>query len=320
MSVNVNKTISEPYKVSALVGEINSSPDIVPSCLSATVTGTDLVLEFAVALSGAEDTALDAIIAAHVPPTDTIDVNQLPFSNIDHKKLSVHPSYKPLVDGITTYAVWTGSGDEVDVNGDLVDDGLIGDGPLLHFDMATTESIKQLDVKFHSENGRVWLHEAYIKFTDAPEKCYITGYIVAMATPLQQAVNKDLNVDGDGWITYAGVDLGSDGFADPNKIVLVPRTFSHDGDWNYDGTNLTPAAGDGEYKMTSTERRVHRFVHKIPMFGTCPYFSITSDETTELPANYFIQIICKTTDDTDFAGAWHASVLLEIYRQRTYKP
>lgn len=320
MSVIVNKTKNEPYKASTIVGEINASPDVVPSCLSITAVGTNLDLEFAVALSGAEDTALDAILAAHVPPVETIDVTELPFSNIDKKKLSVHPSYKPLVDGITTYAVWTGSGDEVDGNGDLVDDGIIGGGPLLHFDMATNESTKQLDVKFHPDNGRVWLHEAYIKFSDAPEKCYVSGCIVAMATPLQQAVNKDLNVDGDGWITYAGEDLGSDGFADANKIVLVPRTFSKDGDWNYDGTNLTPAAGDGEYKMTSTERIVHRFVHHIPMFGTCPYFSITSDETTELPSNYFIQICCETIDGTDFANAWHASVILEIYRERTFNP
>jgi hypothetical protein len=320
MSVIVSKTKTESVNVSVLQSEINVNANIVPSCLSITNVGTNYDIEFAAALSGAEDTELDTVLSAHVPPTETISVTALPFSTLDQKKLAVHPSYKPLIDGITTYAVWTGSGDEVDGNGDLVDDGLIGGGPLLHFDMITTESIKQLDVKFHSENGRVWLHEAYIKFTNAPEKCYITGYIVAMATPLQQAVSKDLNVDGDGWITYAGVDLGSDGFADPDKIVLVPRTFSHDGDWNYDGTNLTPAAGDGEYKMTSTERRVHRFVHRIPMFGSCPYFSITSDETTELPANYFIQIICTTTDDSNFVSAWHASVLLEIYRQRTYKP
>jgi hypothetical protein len=319
MSVIVNKTITEPVNVSALQGEINSNASIVPSCLSMTNAGTSYDFEFAVALSGAEDTELDAVIAAHVPPTDMIDVNQLPFSSIDKNKLSVHPSYKPLVDGITTYAVWTGSGDEVDGGGALVDNGEIGGGPILHFDMGTTESSKVIDVKYHPGNGRIWLHEAYIKFFGAPEKCYVKGCVVAEATPLQQSVNLDLNV-ANGWITYAGADLGSDGFADADKIVLVPRTFSHDGDWNYDGVNLTPAAGDGEYKMTSIERIVHRFVDKIALFGDCPYFSITSDETTELPKHYFLQITCETTDASNFASAWHASVILEIYRERTYSP
>ena len=326
MSVNVNKVKNEPYSASTIVGEINVSPDIVPSCLSITTVGVNLTLEFAVALSGAEDTALDAIIAAHVPPMETIDVSELPFSKLDgenNKKLAVHPSYKPDVEGITTYAVWGSAGDELDVNGDLVDGGEVGGGPLLHIDCPTDKNDVEVFAKYHPDNGRIWLHEAYIKFEDAPGNAYLSGGIIAMGTPLQQAINLDLVVvDHEIFYSPGGPGTGTHGFADPDKIVLVPRTFSHDGGWNYDPTNestpLTPAAGDGEYKMYDEDTLVHRFVNRISCCGNSPYFSITSDETTELPKHYYVRVCARTEDGGNFSQAWHASVILEIYRERTY--
>ena len=324
MSVNVNKVKNEPYKASTIVGEINASPDIVPSCLSITAVESDLTLEFVAALSGAEDTALDAIIAAHVPPTEFIDVTQLPFSSLDGNKLAVHPSYKPEVQGITTYAVWGGAGDQLDGSLDLVDDGEIGGGPILHLSCGTADTEVTRFAKFHTDNGRVWLHEAYVKFDGGPDGAYISGGIVAMATPLQQLGGLDLVITNH-IISYApgGPGTGTDGFADADKIVLVPRSFSHDGEWNYDpaGTPpLTPAAGDGEYRMYDEDTMVHRFVNRIACRGSSPYFSITSDETTELPKHYFVQVSSRMEDDAAFGVDWHASVLLEIYRERTYKP
>ncbi len=319
MSVNVNKVKNEPYKASTIVGEINVSPDIVPSCLSITAVETDLTLEFVAALSGAEDTALDAIIAAHVPPTEFIDVTQLPFSKIDRNKLAVHPSYKPDVLGITTYAVWTSTGDEVDGSNILVDAGEIGGGPMLHLDCADTVPEVEVTAKYHPDNGRVWLHEAYVKFQDAPAGAYISGGIVAMATPMQDQANLDYNITNDE-VTYAGPGLGTHGFADADKIVLVPRSFSHDGDWNYDPLAtpaLTPAAGDGQYKIYSVEKLVHRFVNHLSCCGTSPYFSITSDETTELPKHYYVRVCARQEGGGNFPTAWHASVILEIYRERT---
>lgn len=327
MSVNVNKVKNEPYKASTIVGEINVSPDIAPSCLSITAVDVNLTLEFVAALSGAEDTALDAIIAAHVPPAEYIDVKQLPFSKLDgesNKKLAVHPSYKPDVDGITTYAVWGGAGDQLDGSFDLVDDGEIGGGPMLHLSCKAIDTEVTAVAKFHTDNGRIWLHEAYVKFDDGPEGAYLSGGIVAMGTPLQQLGGLDLEITNH-VISYAagGPGTGTDGFADADKIVLVPRSFSHDGEWNYDplGTPpLTPAAGDGEYRMYDEDTMVHRFVNRISCRGSSPYFSITSDETTELPKHYYVKVSARKEDDTAFGADWHASVLLEIYRERTYKP
>lgn len=315
------KTKNGEYEVSQLEAEINSDASIVPSCLAITATGTSLSLEFAADLSVDEETALDALILAHVPDVESIDVAQLPFSEIDGNKLAVHPSYKPNVSGITTYAVWGGAGDELDVDGNLVDNGMIGGGPLLHLDCGTDDNYVEAVAKFHPGNGRVWLHEAYIKFQDAPSNSYLSGGILAMGVPLQQVVNLDLVVTDD-VITYApgGPGTGTHGFADPNKISLVPRSFSKDGDWDLVDGNLIPAAGNGGYKLFAVDTLVHRFVNHIPTKGSSPYFSITSDETTELPKNYYVRVCAGTTDGSNFASVWHASVILELYRERTFNP
>ena len=324
MSVTVNKTTTDPYDIESLQSEVNADGSIVPACMSVSASDDDLTLEFTAALSGAEDTALDAVIAAHVPPVESIDVAQLPLSAIDGIKISVHPSYKPTTVGTENYAVWTGAGDEVDASsGNLVDGGIIGGGPLLCLEMSASVSEVSKDVKFHSDNGSIWLHEAYIKFSNASPGDYIIGDIRAEATPLQTSVNKDLEVNGSNWIVFAsaGAGNGTHGWADASKIVLIPRTFSKDGDWNFDGVNLTPnASAAGGYKISDIEQIAHRYVNKIPCSGTVPYFSITSDETSLLPPNYYVRITCKTEDGGNFAQAWGLCVLLEIYRQRTHNP
>ena len=133
MSVTLDKTKAGSYKIGILQKEVNASPNVVPSCTSITASGTQLSLMFAAALSVDEETALDAIILAHVPPTEVMDVTELPISSLDGQKLSVHSSPKPEPDGVTTYAVWVGSGDDPQ----LAEDASLGAGELLDFSMTT---------------------------------------------------------------------------------------------------------------------------------------------------------------------------------------
>ncbi len=188
--------------------------------------------------------------------------------------------------------------------------------------MTTADVEVSVDVKFHPDNGRVWLHEAYIKFENAPEKCSLSGEIHSEATPLKTSVNLDLEIASN-WIKLAagGPGTGTHGWADATKIVLVPRTFSNDGEWDYDGVNLTPnTGGTGGYKISDIERIVHRYVNRLPCFKSSPYFSITSDETTELPKNYYLRVVATSDDGNVFTAGWHASVIMEIYRERTHNP
>lgn len=234
-----------------------------------------------------------------------------PISDLDGKKLSVHESTKPAIDGAATYSVWTGAGDDPQT-------GAIGEGETLAFAMSQGVASVSKDVTFDPSHGRVWIHEGYLRYNGAGAGDYVSADVVASATNLQQLANLDLIVE-DNWIKPApgGAGTGTDGWADAN-LALIPRTFSKDGDWDYDGVSVTPnLAGNGGYKISDIERIVHRFINRIPCLGDCPtYFSMSSEETTELPGSYHLRITFHNVSDSN----WTASVLIEIYRQRTHVP
>lgn len=305
------KTKTGNYRLDQLQGEINADVAVVPSCNSITGDGDTIGLNFAVSLSAGEETQLDTLISDHTPNPEVVDASVLPLSTIDGVKLAVHTSYKPEISGIETYAMWAGSGDDPLTPTD------IGGGDLLQFHIPSGTSSVTRDVHYNSDNGRVWVHEGYLKFSDAGVGDYITANVMAKATPLQQVANLDLDVGGDDWIKYApgGPGTGSYGWADATKIQLLPRSYSKDGHWDFDGVNLTPNfGGTGGYHISSVESMAHRYFNKIPCYGTCAtYFSMTSEETTEIPPHYFMRITAHNVSDSD----WHASIIMELYRQRT---
>lgn len=237
---------------------------------------------------------------------DTISIGYESDSLIG--KLAVHTSFKPHVPNSTTYAVWTGAGDDV-----VTVPNVLGEGELLHFNMVPGTSLVIKDIKFSPDFGRVWIHEAYLKFTDGGEGDYISADMVATGVVLQTSVNLDLELDGD-YVKFAagGVGTGTHGFA--ATPVLIPRNYSKDGDWDYDGTNLIPnMSGTGEYYIKTVDTVVHRYVNKIPTYGDCPYFSMSSDETTEILSGYFLRVNCHNNSNT----TWNICIILEIYRERT---
>lgn len=248
----------------------------------------------------------------------------MPYSRHLEGKLAVHSSSKPEPPGSATYAVWAGAGDDI-TQAEAADS--IGTGDLLVFNMnydagfaGPGTNIVTKDVKFDPRHGRVWIHEAYLKFENGGLPDYLTSDIMAPATPLQQAVNLDLVVDGDGWVTFApgGVGTGTHGFG--GNPSLLPRTYSQDGDWDWDGANLTPnLTQTGGYRINSNEMSVHRYFNKIPLYGSSTtYFTMSSEETAELPVNlgYFIRIKVYNDSNSD----WKLSAIIEIYRERTVDP
>lgn len=312
MPVNYTRTKTN-YTVDLLQAEINGDPLIVPSCLGITGSGDQLICEFVVALSLGEETQLDVVILAHVIEEDAIEVNTLPVSDLDDFKLAVHSSNKPHITDGTAYAMWIGCGDDLTEPNDRPNTG-----DILDIDLTTGTLTNSIDIRFNPIHGKVWLHEAYLRFENGGKGDYIEGHILANPTDLQQVANLDLDVDVDGWITYVGPGIGSHGFANVD-IQLLPRTFSKDGDWNYDTENgLVPAPnGDGVYKINQNEMVVHQYYSKISCRGTCPnYFSMTSEDTAILPNGYFVRITCHNVSNT----TWCANVIMEIYRERTYNP
>jgi len=310
-----NKSKSGGITAHKLQAEINEDVTIVPSCNSISTISDNITLEFAAALSAGEETTLDALIVAHDPIEESIPVAQLPFSDIGNKKekLAVHTSYKPVgLTDSTIYAVWTGAGDDMT-------NGNVGEGNRLEFHMTPGNPEETVLMGFHPDNGRIWIHEGYIQFTGAGFGDYCTAEIRSLATNVQTAANLDLVLAGSGnWVLPApgGPGTGTHGFADAN-IALIPRTFTKDGEWDFDPiTGLSPNLGlTGDYRIATSKKTVHKFINQIPLFGTTSYVEFSSDETTELPANYEIRLRVFNISNTD----WHLAAFIECYRERTAK-
>ncbi len=100
----------------------------------------------------------------------------------------------------------------------------------------------------------------------------------------------------------------------------MPRPFSKDGDWDFDGVNLLPnLAGTGEYRISDIERPVHRYFNKIPLYGSSTtYFTMSSEETAELRVDlgYFIRVNVFNNSNSN----WSLSCIMEIFRERTVDP
>ena len=240
------------------------------------------------------------------------DSQEFPLSDLDGTKLAVHASSKPLNTNTTIYALWIGAGDDITT-------GEIAGGDLAEFSLTPGVAKHDVDLKFKSSNGKVWLHEGYLRFENGGSGDYIEATVMAEATPLQTVVNLDLEISGD-VVSYAagGPGTGTHGFADADMVVLTPRTFSRDGEWDYDGMSLTPnATNTGSYRITTSQQIVHRFMHRIPTRGTSgTYFTMGSEESTLLPDHYFLRITAHNVSDT----TWNATSIIEVYRERSYNP
>lgn len=241
----------------------------------------------------------------------------LPYSRHLEGKLAVHSSAKPEPVGHSTYAVWAGCGDDLTQEDERLS---IGGGELLSFNMTYGTPLVSKDVKFDPRHGRVWIHEAYLKFENGGVQDYLTADIIAPATPLLTGSplpgSADYIVEDD-WVKYSPGGPGTGTHMLAGMPVLMERPFDKDGDWDYDGVNLTPNfAGTGQYKITAAERVAHRYFNKVPLFGSSTtYFTMSSDETAELPISmgYFIRINVHNASNSN----WNLSAIMEIYRERT---
>jgi hypothetical protein len=305
---NVEKLVNEAQ----LINEINSSVNFSSTCIDITRKGDIYHLSFNRVITSGEEKALATLLAEHYPQAPENVSELLPTSDIDGTRIAVHSSTKPLIDN-TVYAVFTGCGDDMSGTG--------GGGEMLDFYLTPSDETMSVDVEFNPTHGKVWIHEAYMRFVGGGRKDYVDAGIMAKPTNLQQVANKVLLVDDEGFVTFSPNGIGTHGFADTN-IVLLPRTFSMDGDWDYDESNpenpLVPNfEGKGEYRINVNERMVHRYVHKIPCYGDCQtYFSLQSSEAARLHTNYFLRVTAYNISKTE----WFASCFLEIYRERTIDP
>jgi len=309
-----------PVNAKDLQSKINELT-IPETCISVDVVDNaqenNVILHFNTVLEEQDELAVLSVVDNYVYHEE-VDAAALPTTSYLGGKLAVHASSKPDIPGIETFVVWTGAGDDITQEDPALS---IANGDLLEFQLSPGIGEVIKEIKFDPRHGRVWIHEAYLKFENGGTGDYITSDIVAPPTQLQTVANLDLEVDANGWVKLAagGPGTGTHGFA--ATPALIKRAFSKDGDWDYDETNgLRPNLdGNGLYKISIYERTVSRYVNKIPCYGTTTnYVMMSSDETAELPVSlgYFMRVRAVNNSDT----TWHATIFMEIYRQRTAVP
>ncbi|MEM2159604.1 MAG: hypothetical protein QXN55_01465 [Candidatus Nitrosotenuis sp.] len=236
---------------------------------------------------------------------------ELPISEVGNK-IWVHSSAKPIIPGKTLYVQWIGRGDDIQNH-------VLGQGDLLHFNITPGTPNLYKDIKFDPLFGSVYVHEGYASWHNAGLGDTMSALIMAEPTPLQQVANLDLIVDENGNIHYSpqGPGTGTHGFA--GLPHLLSRSYSQDGEWDYDETNgLRPNfTNTGLFRMSTYEQAVHRFVNDVPIYGTSDdFFRMVSEDTFLLPPGYFMRIFVNNNSNTE----WHAAVMMTVYRERTFQP
>lgn len=237
--------------------------------------------------------------------------NSFPISEVGNK-IWVHSSAKPVIDGKMFYSQWVGSGDDEQ-------NGLLGQGPLGVVQNTQGTPKSYVDFKFSSEFGDTFIHEGFASWQNAKLGDYLNALIIAEGSHLQQMVNLDFIIDEEGYVLYSplGPGTGTHGFA--SAPYLLPRSFSHDGDWDYDEINgLRPNwTKTGGYKISQNESIIHRFINRVPVLGTSATPTrLVSEDTFKIPHGYFLRLECVNVSDSD----WSAAFFITVYRERTFQP
>lgn len=224
-------------------------------------------------------------------------------------KMAVHESPKPVVPGKPMYAYWAGAGDDV-VN------HIVGAGQKGILKTIVGQVSTSIDLKFDPTFGKVFLHDGFIIWKDAGigtdlGDC-VDVEIVASPTSLQTAANLNYVIESNK-VKAVAPGTGTHGFA--ANPVLVPN-ITTTGWWNYDVTaGLTFSnTQTGKYDIWNIEQVANRFVNKFLVFGTNnTYTDLSSEDTSEIPAGYFIRMTAHNVSDT----VWYACIVMEMFRERT---
>jgi hypothetical protein len=237
-------------------------------------------------------------------------------SEVGSKKLWVHESPKPEIEGKQFYAYYTGSGDNVN-------NGTIGDGPRLIFNMQPGTLIETIKVEFVNtmEFGDTYIHEAYAMWKDAGLGDCLCVSVWASPTQLQTIANKDLVLvpfNGGNFVTYSqgGPGTGTHGFA-ANPVLI--KAVHKDGYWDYSSANgLVPNfAKTGGFNIMDVPYKANEFINQVPLLGTTNGFNkIDSSDTAWIAPGYYLEVDLHNHSDT----AWQAVLFMTMFRERTVQP
>ena len=274
-------------------------------------------------ISAGEETTLDTLTTDHVPAPveaeknpmllhevnmETGEVEAVQFSSSEgrHRVLA---STKPVLPGKILYFYWAGVSDDISDPAKVT----IGGGNSVFLDVATGDSSKSVDLKYgnFSHGELVYIAGGAFQWENTSFGDAISMVVMASATPTQQSVNLDYNVDGDDRLIATTPGTGTHGLA--GTPVFVPH-YCNKGYWNLTAdlqAEFRPS-GDGMFDWFTVEREAARFVNQLPLFGTeTKGLQLSSPETSQLPGGYFLRITAHNGSGT----AWKLTGSVMLYRE-----
>lgn len=240
------------------------------------------------------------------PPNNPEPVSLPDIALSSGKKLAIHESSRPVVDGKNFTTYWTGSGD------DMVTPA-IGGGDSLLVQTSIGTATETVEIQFHSDYGDVYIHEGYVQWEGAGWGDSIDVEMVATATPTQTSTNLDYELDG-AKIKAAAGGAGTGTHGLNGNPVFVPNTAGT-GYWDLvGGSPQYSATQEGAYDWYTVEVLLARFMNKIPVYGNSSnYIMLQSADSSLVAPGYLIRITANNVSDT----AWKAWMIMTLYREQT---
>ncbi len=232
-------------------------------------------------------------------------------SEVGKKKLWVHNSAKPEVDGKQFYVQYTGASD------DLVNN-IVGGGDPTIVVCEPGNPIEEVRIEFCPEKGDTYIHEAYVMWEGAGWGDSFSVSIHSMPTQLQTIANKDLELENMGagnFIKFAagGPGTGTHGFA-ANPVLV--KSVDNLGYWNYNSEDgLLPSMDrTGGFNIFDVDLEVNKFINRVPIFGTSTtYTRIESNDTAWVPPGYYLKVTTHNLSN----NTWHLTLFMTLFREQT---
>ena len=297
---------------------------------SVDLEGVDqLTVIFKADLPAGDETVLNTLVTNHVDkkPRDdprpvlvheinanTGEPEAVQFA-ISEGRSRVLASTKPVVPGKLLYFYWSGSDDDIDTD---PLENLVGEGRRVRIDVDATDTRKSLDLHYgnYKHGELVYLAGGAFQWEGTNWGDEISLYVMADKTPTQQVSNLDYELDGDRIkLATGGTGTGTHGLG--GTPVFVPN-YQKKGYWNLT-PELTaePAAETGAYDWWTIKKEAGQFVEKLPLFGTeTKGLQLQAPETANLPAGYFLRVVCKNGS----GGAWKLAGSVMFFREKVGNP
>jgi hypothetical protein len=233
-------------------------------------------------------------------------------SEVGSKKLWVHSSPKPEVEGKQFLVQYTGVGD-------MGNDTGAGSPTIL--DIQANEAEKEVILHFDNTemNCDVYIHNANFIWENAGFGDSFSIEMHAGPTSLQTLVNKDLelvNFGAGNFIKFAtgGPGTGTHGFA-ANPVLI--KSLKKTGYWDYNSmSGLVPnLTQEGGFNISDVDINVVKYVNNVPVYGTnLSYTTLSSYDTAWIPPGYNMRLKCYNVS----GNHWKLLMYMTMFREKTF--